>query len=87
MRKKTTHTLDTSALTKAWSDLFEENGVFDLEALNNQGWMSAIQICEKTSIPRTSLNYILINKGFEKKRFKISHNGVKREYCFYRPKE
>jgi 6-pyruvoyl-tetrahydropterin synthase len=86
MRTKTTHTLDTSALTEAWSEFFQEKGPTDIETLNKQGWLSIAQIVEKMNVHRTSVDYMLKKNDFEKKKFNIKINGTIRLCCFYRPK-
>jgi hypothetical protein len=85
MRKKTEHTLDTASLTNAWEAFFEENGTFSIEDLNKKGWLSVEQIIQKLNAPRTSIDYMLIKKGFDKNKFKVSFNGAKRIMNFYRP--
>jgi hypothetical protein len=77
--------LDTSSLTNAWEAFFEESGTFSIEDLNKEGWLSVEQVIQKIQIPRTTVDYMLIKKGFEKKKFKIAFSGTKRMMNFYRP--
>jgi hypothetical protein len=86
MRKKTTHTLDTAALTKAWDDFFEENKVFTKEQLNAKGWMSINDIAKKTGFSERSVLNKMGSSTSEKKKFLVKHNCSVREMNFYRLK-
>ena len=89
MRKTKRQSVD-SALTAAWEKVFAEAAIDDLEALQEQGWMTSQDFSDRTSMSLTGAREAIrkmVKEGrLESKKIRCYHSGKIREMSICRPR-
>lgn len=78
------------AIANAWQRVFDEAVIDDLEALENQGWMTIRTFSEKTGIgaggAAKTLGRIVASNRMDSKKIRCRHSGSIRVMTVYRPR-
>jgi hypothetical protein len=85
MRKKTEPAVDVAAVTAAWDAFFQREAGFTKEQLEREGWKDK-DMLYALGLSEWNVKSSVKNGKLEKKYFKISLGGMKRDVAFYRPK-
>lgn len=84
MRKKTGKPLDAAAINAAWENLFNQNKIFTIDGLKEEGWLSIMEVCSRLNKSRKAAKETMEKNGLEYKKFSVSVDGVIRNTGFFR---
>jgi hypothetical protein len=89
MRTNKRKSLDSSAVTKAWSAVFAEAKVESVEVYESKGWMTAETFSNHAKLTihaaRHQLDRMQKNGKLENKKIRAIVNGSTRTVNIYRP--
>ena len=88
-RDKTQSLLSNNkVMESAWDAFFKESTKNALDDLKKEGWMSVFEICQRLKLKKSGcLDKMKKDKRFEGGKFKVIHQGRRREMSFFRFKK
>jgi hypothetical protein len=84
MRKKTKPTVDTANIKEAWDDFFSTTTVYDIKELEEEGWLTILEIAKRSKLHRSGVQARMEKEGAEKKEVKVLLDGKFQNRVFYR---
>jgi hypothetical protein len=85
MRTKTTHTVDTAAVSAAWDQFFKNVAPISKEQLNKEGWKTKSDMVD-LGVNWRDVNNVISSSDLEMQKFRIKCGKLFRNVEFYRPK-